>query len=210
MTMPDEGGAGATASGIMGGKILGIPSIVWVGGIALIVYFLFFRNSSSGTSSSSGGSAGTPTGGSGTITTGATTIDSGAVQVSVSGANSSPQAAVGSAQSGTGASTAQNQPNPPTTGTSTTASTGDLPAPTSHSDTPYNNFVDLGWGPVTGAEEYHYQVLQGSKVVADALTSATSVRVPNLSPNTGYKWRVSVGQPRGLWTGFTNFTTKAS
>jgi hypothetical protein len=112
--------------GLMQSKIMGIPSIVWIGGIGLIVYFLFFRNSSS-SSGSSGAQAGTPTGGSGTITSGDTTIDSGAVQVTVEGANNSPgatqsqqQSATDAAGSGTGSTSTQTQPSPPTTGTTTT------------------------------------------------------------------------------------------
>lgn len=68
--------------GLMGSKIMGIPTIVWVGGVALIVYFLFFRNSSgsaSGVSTSGGG---------GTATSGNTTIDKGAIQVSITQGNS--------------------------------------------------------------------------------------------------------------------------
>jgi len=68
--MPDEGGGG-----FAGSRILGIPTIVWIGGVALIVYFLFFRNSQTATPTTGGGG--------GTITTGATTVRKGAVTVNV-------------------------------------------------------------------------------------------------------------------------------
>jgi hypothetical protein len=68
--MPNEGG------GIMGSRILGIPTIVWIGGVAIVVYFLFFRNSQAG-------QTGSATGGSGTVTTGNTTLQQGAITIDV-------------------------------------------------------------------------------------------------------------------------------
>jgi len=206
---PEEGGGGGLASS----KFMGMPVIVWVGGIALIVYFLFFRNSGAGRSGSGTGQAGNPVGGSGTITSGDTTIDSGAVQVTVNGANSSPGAGISAAntaqqvaESGTGSISSQQQPAPPASTTTTTTSSGDLPAPGGFTVKPSGNTVALAWAPVSGAQMYHYQVLQGSRVVASSLTGNTSVTVPNLRKGQRYQTRVSVGQPRGLWTGEQTFT----
>jgi hypothetical protein len=70
--MPNEGGGG-----IMSHKIAGIPTVLIVGVVGLIAYFVFFRNSQSGVNPATSG-------GGGTITTGNTTIDTGAVQVTVS------------------------------------------------------------------------------------------------------------------------------
>lgn len=61
---------------IAGGKTAGIPNLLLIGGVALIVYFLFFRNSKAAGGASS-------TAGDGTVTTGDTTIGTGAVQVKV-------------------------------------------------------------------------------------------------------------------------------
>jgi hypothetical protein len=77
-----------TQGGFLHSKIFGIPAIVVIGGIGLIVYFIFFKNSSS----TSSGSPST-SGGGGSVTTGATTIDKGAVQISVTqepGGNTQP------------------------------------------------------------------------------------------------------------------------
>lgn len=95
MTMPAEPG-GSGGGGLMGSKIMGIPTIVWVGGIALIVYFLFFKNANSGSTPTTSGNPGTNT-----QTTGATTLDSGAVTVTVNQ---------------TGADDTGDQPSPPVVG----------------------------------------------------------------------------------------------
>jgi hypothetical protein len=94
------------------------------------------------------------------------------------------------------------------TPTTPTATGGDLPAPAGMSDTPYSSFVDLGWHAVTGATEYHYQVLTtAGAVVVDGATASTNARGSGLKASTAYKWRVSVENPRGLWTGYKSFTT---
>jgi len=82
------------------------------------------------------------------------------------------------------------------------------PAPSRSSDTPYDTYVDLGWGSVPGAHQYHYQVLNSrGGVVSDQTTSALNARVPGLKKRTPYKWRVSV-TPNGSWTPETGFETK--
>jgi hypothetical protein len=88
------------ASGFLSGKIAGIPVIAVVGGIALVAYFLFFRNSQAGAASASGGS--------GSITSGTTTLQKGAIQVHVTQDGGTPE---------------QNpQPKPPVTPRTTTRS----------------------------------------------------------------------------------------
>ena len=82
------------------------------------------------------------------------------------------------------------------TGSTSTAAApnGTFALPTARSDTPYSTFVDLGWSAVPGAQKYHYQVLlaAGTVSVADAETTATSVRVTGLKPGTQYEWRMAV------------------
>lgn len=70
---PEMGGGG----GLTGTRILGVPVLVWVAGIAVLAY-LYFR--SSGSSSPTGV---TTSGGGGSISTGRTVLDKGAVQVSI-------------------------------------------------------------------------------------------------------------------------------
>lgn len=65
------------------GKPMGIPWFVWIGGAAVLAYFLFFRNSSAST-------PGTATDTSGDITTGSTTLDKGAVTINVTQGTSEP------------------------------------------------------------------------------------------------------------------------
>lgn len=99
---PEQPGGG----GMMSSKILGIPTIVWVGGIALIVYFLFFRNSSQ--------SAGSPStsGGGGTIDqSGTTRVESGAVQITVT---QNPQDNDGDSDDGSGNPQPRPKPKPRT------------------------------------------------------------------------------------------------
>lgn len=77
---PEGGGGGGN---FFTQKYMGIPGIVWLGGVAVLAYFLFFRNnsgSSTGASSSGGG---------GTSTTGDITFTPPPTQITVptSGAN---------------------------------------------------------------------------------------------------------------------------
>lgn len=78
---PEPGADGG--GGMLTKKIMGIPVVVWVGGIALIAY-LYLRNRS--------GSAGSPStsGGGGSVTTGSTRIDKGAIQVTITQGNPQP------------------------------------------------------------------------------------------------------------------------
>jgi PASTA domain len=69
--------------GIMSGKIMGMPSLVFVALVAAAAYFLFFRNKST---ASAGGTS--DAGSSDTLTSGATTVDTGAVQVTVNAGGS--------------------------------------------------------------------------------------------------------------------------
>lgn len=99
----------------------------------------------------------------------------------------------------------------PTTTASTTPAATHYAAPSGMSDTPLpgGTSVDLGWTPVAGATNYHYQVLKGGDVSADQVTSTThSVRVTGLTPSTTYTWRVSV-DPNGTWSPQKSFTTTA-
>jgi hypothetical protein len=92
------------------------------------------------------------------------------------------------------------------TSTGTTSSSGSYPAPTGLSDTPYATSVDLGWTPVSGATNYHYQVQQDGHVNADQVVSVTHASVPSLKSNTTYQWRVSA-DPSGQWSAWRSFKT---
>jgi len=82
----------------------------------------------------------------------------------------------------------------------------DLPAPGLLSDTPYC-LVNLGWGAVPGATEYHYAIIDSAgKVVADVKTPGTHAGAVRLPHPGAYQWRVSVSQPRGLWSEWRPFT----
>lgn len=74
--MDPEGTQGGGVSNILTDRFLGIPGYIWLIGIAVGAYLLFFRNSSSSATPES-------TGGGGTVTTGNTTIDKGAIQIKV-------------------------------------------------------------------------------------------------------------------------------
>jgi LysM repeat protein len=53
-----EGPPASTGGNFLTQKYFGMPGIVWLGGAALLAYFLFFRKSGSGSSGSSGTSSG--------------------------------------------------------------------------------------------------------------------------------------------------------
>lgn len=107
-----------------------------------------------------------------------------------------------------------------TAGTTTTAATaststssgGDVAAPSGVSVTPYADYADAGWGPNGTGYKYHYQVLpsSGTTPVIDVQNStANHVRLSPLKPSTTYRFRVSSQTPRGLWTAYHTFKTKA-
>ena len=73
--MDEEQGGG----GFLIGKIMGIPTIVWIAIVGIGAYFLLSRGSSSGASSSGGGGTATQSG--------TTDIQKGAIQISVSQEN---------------------------------------------------------------------------------------------------------------------------
>jgi hypothetical protein len=107
-----------------------------------------------------------------------------------------------------------------TAGTTTTAATastsassgGDVAAPAGVSVTPYADYADAGWGPNGTGYKYHYQVLPatGTTPVIDVQNStANHVRLSPLKPSTTYRFRVSSQTPRGMWTAYHTFKTKA-
>ncbi len=82
MTMPDE--PAAEGSGLFSKKIMGIPVVVVLAGIAILAYWYLSKHSSSAAGSSSGGG--------GTSTTGNTNIRKGAITVNVTqGGKKNPQ-----------------------------------------------------------------------------------------------------------------------
>jgi hypothetical protein len=99
-----------------------------------------------------------------------------------------------------------------TTGTTAPATTGDIPAPGGLSLTPYATYADVAWSPNSSVTSWHYQVLpaSGTTPVVDATTSGVHVTVSPLKPKTAYRFRVSSETPRGDWTPYHAFTTKAS
>lgn len=80
------------------GKPLGLPWFVWLGGAAVVAYFLFFRNAGSQ-------SAPTTSGGGGSVSTGRTTLQKGAVTINVNQVPASKEGGKGGGQ-----------PEPPTHG----------------------------------------------------------------------------------------------
>lgn len=108
-----------------------------------------------------------------------------------------------------------------TAGTTTTAATtttakssgsGDVAAPAGVSVTPYADYADAAWGPNGTGYKYHYQVLPatGTTPVIDVQNStANHVRLSPLKASTTYRFRVSSQTPRGLWTAYHTFKTKA-
>jgi hypothetical protein len=120
----------------------------------------------------------------------------------------------GSGDTGTGAGAGTG------TGTGTTGSTPPpasapqhFEAPPGFSVTPYDTYVDLGWGAPSGASvgttSYHSQILRGGALVSgsDDVQAMNHTRVTGLSPSTAYEARVSV-DPNGEWA-TKSFTTKA-
>lgn len=101
-----------------------------------------------------------------------------------------------------------------TASTGTTAPTGgDVAAPAGVSVTPYSTYADAGWGPNGTGYKYHYQVLPatGTTPIIDVQNSAANhVRLSPLKPSTSYRFRVSSETPRGSWTGYHAFKTKAA
>jgi LysM repeat protein len=85
--MPPESTADAGGGGgnMLTRKYYGIPGIVWLGGAALLAYFLFFRNKSS--SSSGSGSSANDSGTAGNITLNVPPSAPSRVNVPVNGAN---------------------------------------------------------------------------------------------------------------------------
>lgn len=76
--MPEEGGGGFLSQ-----KIMGIPAIVVIGGVAILAYFILSRNKAQPTNSTSGGG--------GQVHTGKTVVQSGAVRINVSNDGDNPQ-----------------------------------------------------------------------------------------------------------------------
>lgn len=68
--MPEEGGGGFLSQ-----KIMGIPAIVVIGGVAILAYFILSRNKQVPANSTSGGG--------GQVHTGKTVVQSGAVRINV-------------------------------------------------------------------------------------------------------------------------------
>jgi hypothetical protein len=89
---------------------------------------------------------------------------------------------------------------------------GDVAAPGGLSLTPYATYADVAWSPNAAVTEWHYQVLPatGTTPVIDSTTSGVHVRLSPLKAKTGYRFRVSSENPRGNWTAYHAFTTKAS
>lgn len=99
-----------------------------------------------------------------------------------------------------------------TTPTTPTTGTGDVAAPGGLSLTPYATYADVAWTPNPAVTEWHYQVLPatGTTPVIDATTTGVHVKLSPLKAKTAYRFRVSSENPRGLWTAYHAFTTKAA
>lgn len=105
---------------------------------------------------------------------------------------------------GTGGGTGTTTPPP--------ASTGDVAAPAGISVTPYVTSADAGWGPNGTGYTYHWQVLpsSGTTPVIDQTGTENHVQLNGLKPKTAYRFRVSSLNPRGTWSPYHSFTTKAA
>jgi hypothetical protein len=105
--------------------------------------------------------------------------------------------------SGTGTGTGTTTPPP--------AGGGDVAAPAGVSVTPGVTSADAGWGPNGTGYTYHWQVLPatGTKPVIDATGTSNHVQLGGLKAGTTYRFRVSSQTPRGLWSPYHTFKTKA-
>ena len=106
-----------------------------------------------------------------------------------------------------------------TGGTGTTGTTpppaaggGDAPAPAGISITPYVTTADAGWGPNGTGNTWHWQVLPatGTKPVIDSTGTSNHVQLGGLKAGTTYRFRVSSQTPRGTWSPYHTFKTKAA
>lgn len=95
-------------------------------------------------------------------------------------------------------------PAPTPTPTATATQPPVLTAPGSLSQTPHV-LVNFGWGAVSGASAYEFQLDTSSGTVVDDVTvSALNVAGVEVAKDSKYKWRVrAVGGP---WTSSTSFT----
>jgi hypothetical protein len=129
---PDTGGAPSAGGGnVLTTKYFGMPGIVWLGGAAVLAYFLFFRNKSSSAASGTGTASGSGSGSSSGETGGTinfTPNPTGTSQwrpVNNTDGSTSPS---GTNTSGQGGQTGTPNPQPtpttnPSSGTSTSTST---------------------------------------------------------------------------------------
>lgn len=126
-TAPEPQTEGGGGGNILTAKYFGLPGFVWLGGAAILAYFLFFRNKSSASTSgtTSGGTSGS---GSGSETGGNITVNvpkNRSQPVNAASGSTSPNGANTPGQGGqTGTPNPQPTPTPaPSTGSSTTTTT---------------------------------------------------------------------------------------
>jgi len=146
--MPEEAPSGG--GNFLTQKYFGMPGIVWLGGAALLAYFLFFRKGSSSSSGSSG-SSGTSSG----ETSGAVTFNQGTGQ----GGYTNNYAPVNTTEGSTASNPANNginpgqpqvsgainpQPTPPVTGATATTATSTTTAATTAPTNPKTYTVQAG------------------------------------------------------------------
>ena len=197
-----EAGAGSVAaSGTTGADSNVDPLTGYTAGSAQDVAQLrVLYGSTTAAATTAATTTGTGTSDTGTTDTGTGTSDTG----------------TGTTDTGTGTTTTPTPaptPTPVTTPKPVAAAKKTFPLPAGRSDTPYTTYVDLGWTKVTGASQYHYQVLTSSGATQyDGHTTATSARVSGLKAKTSYRWRMAVDstatENNSPWSSPVAFTTK--
>jgi hypothetical protein len=211
------------------GKVGPFPLYVWllIATAAAGAYYLFTKKKSGTPTTGTPGTACTQSDGSagtwdstGTVCQASTvsTVNSGTNNMAQGGAwqsrvqSTTATATTTPASTATASTPAATASTTPPAATTPTAAAGTFPLPTGRSATPYTTYVDLGWTAVSGANLYHYQVLQGSKSVADAQTTALNARVAGLKSKTQYSWRMATDQNGSTlaspWSSPVSFTTK--
>lgn len=79
--------------------------------------------------------------------------------------------------------------------------------PAKLSQTATDAFTDFGWGAVSGAIEYDFQLMEGSvQVFRKSFLDTHAERIPT-NPSTAYQWRVASIMNGGGWSAWQKFTT---
>jgi LysM repeat protein len=193
---PQEGGGGGN---FMTRKYFGLPGIVWLGGAAVLAYFLFFRNSSSSSGTASGT---TPSGSSGAVTVNETGPAQGANQGWQNKVLGTASAPVTSATGGTGSDTSNMGINPGQGSQSGTPNPQPTPAaPPMTASTTSSTSVPA----TTATQSYTYYTVQKGDTLASVAKKFGITVAALAAANVYVKGEVpgnkKVGQPLGTGAG---------